>query len=759
MAQRFKSKCIALAGCSLLLLLALLVSCTTDAAKETRSLDFALSDSLKQYSKVVVTILDAKDSSKVLDTAFSGRLLDPKNMAKYRLPDSIGADFQIRVQGFDSLGLLALQSDIKVNGGVPSTAQKTPPEMLPAFQPISTLTRLKSLVLSSGVLVPPFTPGVFVYSVTVPFALDMVTLNAVVVDTQATLDLNGIPMESGVTMGSGKLKVGANPLRVNVHSKGAVAPIVYSINVNRNSGAEARLDSILISEGQLTPLFNPDSASYTVLVGANADSFVVRPFPKERQAQITVNGHKPDSLKGELVLLKTGVANTITIKVTSLDSSSIKTYVLNVKFAASADAACSNINVKTSLVSEVYLYPAFSPDIEKYTATVASSSIIIIASSRTAGATVTHKGGSINGVITSVQLDTGTTVLNVLATAPDKKTTRTYVISLTQSSAAANLKSMTLNGAQLNSVFSATKYQYGATLDSGKSQITVSCQPLSPVKFITATVNGSSNGVITNVTSVPGTTILTIPISVGMNSIGIEVTALNGLSKNLYSVDILRKFGAIAELDSLYLEGGRLTPAFSPKILDYQDSVDAVTSSINLNARAKDSLGWVIVRHLHPVGGVTGAANDTVSKDTLRYPKISLKTKQLLSGPNFLEIQVIAEDKLTTKKYLVSVIRRPSNFTALTGLTLASKTAPLVLSPTFFSLTQSYSTSTLADSITVTATPLETAGTVSVNGSATVAGAPSKLIGLVKGINTVSVVSTSPSGTNKFTYTVAVTRL
>ena len=509
--------------------------------------------------------------------------------------------------------------------------------MLPAFQPTNTLTRLKSFVLSSGVLVPPFAPGIFVYSVTVPFALDIVTLNAVVGDTQATLDLNGIPIESGVTIGSGKLKVGTNPLRVNVHSKSTGDPIVYSINVNRNSGAEARLDSILGSEGKLTPLFNPDSASYTVLVGANADSFVVRPFAKERQAQITVNGHKPDSLKGELVRLKAGVTNTITIKVTSLDSSSIKTYVLNVKFAASADAACSSINVKTSLVSEVYLYPAFNPDIEKYTATVASSSIIIIASSRTAGSTVTLKGGSINGVIT-------------------------------------------------------------------------------------------------NVTSVPGTTILTIPISVGMNSIGIEVTALNGLSKNLYSVDILRKLGAIAELDSLYLEGGRLTPAFSPKILDYQDSVDAVTSLINLNVRAKDSLGWVIVRHMHPAGGITVAANDTVSKDTLRYPKISLKGKQLLSGPNFFEVQVIAEDKLTTKKYLVSVIKRPSNFATLTGLALASKTAPLVLSPTFFSLTQTYSTSTTADSITVTATPLETAGT------------PSKLIGLAKGIN-------------KFTYTVVVTRL
>jgi hypothetical protein len=372
---------------------------------------------------------------------------------------------------------------------------------------------------------------------------------------------------------------------------------------------------------------------------------------------------------------------------------------------------------------------------------------------------VTLNGGSINGVITSVVLDTGTTVLNVLSTAPDKKTTRTYTITLTQSNAAANLKSMALNGALLNPVFSATKYQYSASLDSGKSQVTVSCQPLSPVKFITATVNGTSNGVITNVTSVPGTTILTIPLSVGINSIGIEVTALNGLSKNLYSMDILRKLGAIADLDTLYLEGGRLTPAFSPKILDYQDSVDALSSSFNLNVKAKDTLGLVIVRHLHPAGGVTGAARDTVSKDTLRYPKITLKGKQLLSGANYLEIEVVAEDKLTTKKYQVSIIKRPSNFAMLTNLVLASKTTPLVLSPIFFTLTQTYSTSTLADSISVTATPFEATGTFTVNGTATAAGTPSKLIGLAKGLNSVSVVSTSPSGTNKVTYTVAVTRL
>ena len=219
------SKSFALAACGLFLTFALLASCTTEAAKETRSLDFDLSDSLKQYSKVVVTILDAKDSNKILDTAFSGKLLDPKKMAKYQLPDSIGANFQIRVQGIDSLGLLALQSDIKVQAGISSAAQKTPSERLPGFQPKSTLSRLKSLALSTGVLVPAFTPGVFVYSVTVPFAVDVITLNAVVADTQASLDLNGIPMESGVTTGSGKLNFGTNPLRVNVYTKGTVAPI------------------------------------------------------------------------------------------------------------------------------------------------------------------------------------------------------------------------------------------------------------------------------------------------------------------------------------------------------------------------------------------------------------------------------------------------------------------------------------------------------------------------------------------------------
>src|SRR3954471_19220286 len=133
-----------------------LQSCTSDSEDGPREIQFNLSDSLKNYSKVVITLIDTADSKHVLATAFSGKLANPKSLTTYAVPDSVGSSFRIRIQAFNDAGQLALQTDIGVTGGVASEPKKVPPEKLPALLPTLASARLANLEVSIGTLVPAF---------------------------------------------------------------------------------------------------------------------------------------------------------------------------------------------------------------------------------------------------------------------------------------------------------------------------------------------------------------------------------------------------------------------------------------------------------------------------------------------------------------------------------------------------------------------------------------------------------------------------
>lgn len=104
----------------------------TDSENEI-SLDFNLSDSLKSYSQVSITLHHSQDPDIVLDTVFIGKLIRPETLPTYSVPSSIGADFKVRIQGYDSKGLLSLESFILITAGKASKTERTPPESLPGW--------------------------------------------------------------------------------------------------------------------------------------------------------------------------------------------------------------------------------------------------------------------------------------------------------------------------------------------------------------------------------------------------------------------------------------------------------------------------------------------------------------------------------------------------------------------------------------------------------------------------------------------------
>ncbi|MDG0811145.1 cadherin-like beta sandwich domain-containing protein [Cohnella rhizosphaerae] len=256
---------------------------------------------------------------------------------------------------------------------------------------------------------------------------------------------------------------------------------------------------------------------------------------------------------------------------------------------------------------------------------------------------------------------------------------------------------------------------------------------------VTPTVSDSNATVKVNGTTVTsGAASGAITLSVGDNPISVVVTAQDGTTTSTYAVTVTRAPSGNANLSSLTLSSGSLSPAFAAGTTGYAASVANGVSSIAVTPTVSDSTATV------KVNGTTvtsGAASGAIT---------------LSVGDNPISVVVTAEDGTTTSTYAVTVTRAPSGNASLSSLTLSSG----VLSPTFAPGTTSYAASVAngVSSIAVTPTVSDSNATVKVNGTTVTSGAASGAITLSVGDNPISVVVTAQDGTTTSTYAVTVTR-
>ncbi|MBW5448843.1 DNRLRE domain-containing protein [Cohnella sp. CFH 77786] len=192
-----------------------------------------------------------------------------------------------------------------------------------------------------------------------------------------------------------------------------------------------------------------------------------------------------------------------------------------------------------------------------------------------------------------------------------------------------------------------------------------------------------------------------------------------------------------ADLSSLTLSQGTLSPAFSSGVTGYSATVANSVTSVDVAPTTED---------LKAAGTVNGkvVASGTPS------------TVPLNVGNNIVKVIVTAEDGTTQKLYTITIYRAPSNSAELNGLSLSRGT----LSPAFSSGTQLYG-ATVANSVTsvtVTPTVAEPNATVTVNGQSVASGSASGAIPLIVGDNPINVTVTAQDGATKKTYTIKVTR-
>lgn len=484
---------------------------------------------------------------------------------------------------------------------------------------------LSALSVSAGTLSPSFDPQKISYTVTVP-------------NSETSLVISATPTKSkAMVVGTGtkSLNVGSNTFDVKVTSEDGLATKTYTVTATRESlvSDDARLASLSISPYSLSPAFDALTTSYGANVANSVTSVTVTATSSAAGALVEVSGGSS---------LSEGI-NTVTVKVTALDAVTTKTYTISVTKAgasASSDATLSSMSLSAGSLS-----PAFSASTFAYTANVSNATNVL-----TVTATPTDSGAvAADG---SYALAVGPNTIEVLVTAADGTTTQPYTITVTRAASSdANLKSLSLSTGTLSPAFSVLTTSYSATVANGVSSITVT----GTAKDAGASVAGNGS----------------YSLAVGSNTIELTVTAADGITSNIYTVDVTRAV-ALASTDSSlsnlsatdgstpYLSG------FAPATLSYDITVPNFLICIDFLALPTNSGANVL------------------------YPPtqapLSPGQGHLDVGPNTFEIKVTAEDGISTTTYTIKVTRAGP----ATTLALASPAAGSTVSAGIVNLSGSW---------------------------------------------------------------------
>ncbi|WP_299583997.1 cadherin-like beta sandwich domain-containing protein [Mucilaginibacter sp.] len=499
--------------------------------------------------------------------------------------------------------------------------------------------------------------------------------------------------------------------------------------------SNATLSALIPSSGTLSPVFAAATISYTAIVPNATTSIKITPIAGDVNATIKVNGTTvaPGAASASLPLVVG--TNAITTIVTASDGTTTKTYTVTVTRAASglstnALLTSIKINPVTTLVT------VSGPGFKNYTTDVPNSETSLAVTSILQDATATIKVNGItvasNVASPAIPLIVGNNVINVVVTAQDGASTKTYIISATRAqSSNANLASFKISSGTLSPVFTAATTSYTAIVVNAVSSITVT--PATGDATASVKVNGTA------VTS--GAASAAQPLVVGINTITTVVTAQNGTTIKTYTLTITR---ANSVSTNALLTSIKVSPVTAlaavpgPAFRNYTTAVPNSEASLQVIAVVQDATATI------KVNGVISASG------------VASQVIPLNVGNNVINTVVTAQDGLTTNSYIITATRAPSAIATLANFAISSGT----LSPVFASATSSYTASvgSAIASITVTPTISAAGAIVKVNGTIAASGAASASIPLAVGTNTITTVVTAQDGITTKTYTLTVTR-
>jgi hypothetical protein len=571
---------------------------------------------------------------------------------------------------------------------------------------------------------PIFSYDTFSYSVVLPNSQSSITINAISTEEMSVIKIDNKSTSLGVASLIMPLNVGSVTVTVSVQSADSLTTRSYVIQITRLPSSNSSLAALALSSGALSPSFTSGTFDYTASVANTVSSVAVTPTAANSFATVQVNGIVITSgTTSQSMPLNVG-SNTITVRCTAQDGTTVSTYSIIVTRAFSSIST-----LETLLLSAGTLSPSFAPNTFSYNASVANNVAAVAVTPTAANIFATiHVNGS---VVTSgkasqnIPLNVGSNTISVLVTAQNGITTTAYTIMIMRISNVSTLSALALSSGSLAPSFTTNILNYTATVANATTEITVT--PTSTNSFATVRVNG------TTVSS--GTASQSIPLDVGSNIITLRSMAQDGATSSTYTL-VVTRVSNDSTLSALTLSRGSLSPSFSSNTLSYTMIVNNTVSAISVTPTASNGFAAVQVN-----GSVvaSGTASQSIPLDL---------------GSNKITVSGTSQDGTSTSTYTIVITRLLSDVSTLSSLELSSGT----LSPSFESSILNYTTSVpmAATSITLTPTLTSPLATVKVNGTNVASGSVSDSIPLTFGSNTITIVGLAQDGTSTTAYTLTV---
>ncbi len=601
----------------------------------------------------------------------------------------------------------------------------------------SSNANLSDIYLSYGTLSPAFSADILSYNCTVVNPVTNVHIYPTKTDSNSTIKINDQLLTNGQYSQRIYLNVGPNIITIEVTAQDN-SKKSYIVNVTRSESDNARLSSLTISSGTLSPDFSWATADYTANVGSDISNLQVTPIQIDVNASIKVNDQVVVSgQQSHSISLAVG-PNIIEVEVTAQDGTK-NTYTITVSREAS-----SNADLYSLTLSNGSLNPVFSSYRTSYSVSVENniSNIYLTPVKYDSNSTIKINNQDVASGQASqeINLNVGSNLITIDVIAQDNSK-KTYSVSITRAgSSNAKLTSLTPSLGSLSPTFSSTTNGYTASVDNSVSAIKFTATKEDINSIIKIRIN---YGVYTEIAS--GTESPNLALDVGINIIDIQITAQDS-SINIYSISFSRAKSNNANLSNLSISSGTLNPSFSSTTKSYTVAVPNAIASVTVTPSTEDSTAGIKVR-------VNGGYYSTVASGSASG-NLSLNV-----GNNTIDVLVTAQDN-TTNTYSLNITRYASSNSTLSGLTISTGT----LSPDFSAGTTSYTTSVAntTNTLTVTPTKQDTNASIQVriNGGAysnVTSGTASGSLNLNVGINTIDILITAQDSSTT-TYTITVTR-
>jgi len=391
---------------------------------------------------------------------------------------------------------------------------------------------LSSISLSNGT--PLVKESELSYKANLPNDVESIKIIPVTKNSKAKIFVNGKSVQSGRESETFFLNAGEeNIITITVISEDNRVQKNYIVKLKRlkTFSSNVNLSSISIPGITLSPSFNPSVTSYSAYVDNTVDNCNIIVIRGDQNQTLKINGSNYDSGTPKTISLTVG-KNTINILVTAQDGS---TGLYTIEIYRANPTQSNNANLSNITVSSGSLSPVFDKDNLNYLVSVDNSvsSVNVNATTEDSNATFVMKKGTVT-INNPISLDVGNNTITIEVTAEDGIAKKNYTIVINRANPSqsnnANLSNLSCSGGVILPSFDSNVLSYSVSVGNAVSSTTVTATK----EHAGATIKVNGQSVIS------GSPSQAIALSEGSNTITIEVTAEDGITKKVYTITVIR---------------------------------------------------------------------------------------------------------------------------------------------------------------------------------------------------------------------------